>query len=57
MRVLLQQCQQTFGFGIVVENTLTLKQTITAGDGTVTTQTRNINDHDPNRVNEWWSME
>ena len=32
-----------------VENTLTLKQTITAGDGTVTTQTRNINDHDPNR--------
>ena len=33
-----------------VENTLTLKQTITAGDGTVTTQTRNINDHDPNRA-------
>ena len=32
-----------------VENTLTLKQTITAGDGTVTTQTRNINDYDPNR--------
>jgi hypothetical protein len=31
------------------ENTFTLKQTITAGDGTVTTQTRNINDHDPNR--------
>ena len=31
------------------ENTTTLKQTITAGDGTVTTQTRNINDHDPNR--------
>ena len=33
-----------------VENTLTLKQTITASDGTVTTQTRNINDHDPNRA-------
>ena len=32
------------------ENTFTLKQTITAGDGTVTTQIRNINDHDPNRV-------
>ena len=32
------------------ENTFTLKQTITAGDGTVTTQTRNINDHDPNRA-------
>ena len=31
------------------ENTTTLKQTITAGDGTVTTQTRNINDYDPNR--------
>jgi len=31
------------------ENTTTLKQTITAGDGTVTTQIRNINDHDPNR--------
>ena len=31
------------------ENTFTLKQTITAGDGTVTTQTRNINDYDPNR--------
>jgi hypothetical protein len=33
-----------------IENTLTLKQTITAGDGTVTTQTRIINDHDPNRA-------
>lgn len=32
------------------ENTFTLKQTITAGDGTVTTQIRNINDHDPNRA-------
>ena len=33
-----------------IENTLTLKQTITAADGTVTTQTRTINDHDPNRA-------
>jgi hypothetical protein len=33
------------------ENTTTLKQTITTGDGTVTTQIRNINDHDPNRAN------
>ena len=32
-----------------IENTLTLKQTITASDGTVTTHTRTINDHDPNR--------
>lgn len=32
-----------------IENTTTLKQTITASDGTVTTQTRNINDHVPNR--------
>ena len=32
-----------------IENTLTLKQTITV-DGTVTTQTRVINDHDPNRT-------
>ena len=32
------------------ENTTTLKQTITAGDGTVTTQIRDINDHDPNRA-------
>ena len=31
------------------ENTFTLKQTITTGDGTVTTQIRDINDHDPNR--------
>jgi len=33
-----------------IENTFTLKQTITASDGTVTTQTRVINDHDPNRA-------
>ena len=33
-----------------VENTTTLKQTITASDGTVTTQIRSINDHDPNRT-------
>ena len=33
----------------MIENTLTLKQTITAADGTVTTQIRTINDHDPNR--------
>tara|TARA_A100001011_G_scaffold299029_1_gene312071 strand:+ start:1607 stop:3649 length:2043 start_codon:yes stop_codon:yes gene_type:complete len=32
-----------------IENTLTLKQTITAADGTVTTQTRVLNDHDTNR--------
>ena len=32
-----------------IENTFTLKQTITASDGTVTTQTRVINDHDPSR--------
>lgn len=32
------------------ENTFTLKQTITSSDGTVTTQTRVINDHDPNRA-------
>ena len=32
-----------------IENTLTMKQTITAADGTVTTQTRTINDHDPTR--------
>ena len=36
-------------FWNMIENTLTLKQTITAADGTVTTQTRTINDHDPNR--------
>ncbi len=33
-----------------LENDFTLKQTITAADGTVTTQTRVINDHDPNRA-------
>ena len=33
-----------------IENTFTLKQTITSADGTVTTQTRVINDHDPNRA-------
>ena len=33
-----------------IENTFTLKQTITSSDGTVTTQTRVINDHDPNRA-------
>ena len=33
-----------------IENTLTLKQTITVADETVTTQTRVINDHNPNRV-------
>ena len=33
-----------------IENDFTLKQTITAADGTVTTQTRVINDHDPNRA-------
>tara|TARA_E500000331_G_scaffold349863_1_gene393807 strand:- start:2472 stop:4631 length:2160 start_codon:yes stop_codon:yes gene_type:complete len=33
-----------------IENTFTMKQTITAADGTVTTQTRVINDNDPNRV-------
>ena len=32
-----------------IENTFTLKQTITGSDGTVSTQIRNINDHDPNR--------
>ena len=32
-----------------IENTFTLKQTITSSDGTVTTQTRVINDHDPSR--------
>ena len=32
-----------------IENTFTLKQTITSAD-TVTTQTRVINDHDPNRA-------
>jgi len=33
-----------------VENTLTLKQTITDDNGNVTTQTRVINDYDPNRT-------
>jgi hypothetical protein len=32
-----------------IENTLTLKQTITGSDGSVSTQVREINDHDPNR--------
>ena len=32
-----------------IENTFTLKQTITSSDGTVTTQTRVINDHNPSR--------
>lgn len=32
-----------------IENKLTLKQTITASDGSVSTQVRQINDHDPNR--------
>jgi len=36
-------------FWNMFENTTTLKQTITASDGTVTTQVRNINDHDSNR--------
>ena len=33
-----------------IENDFTMKQTITSSDGTVTTQTRVINDHDPNRA-------
>ena len=33
-----------------IENDFTMKQTITAADGTVTTQIRVINDHDPNRA-------
>jgi hypothetical protein len=32
-----------------IENTLTLKQTVTGSDGSVSTQVREINDHDPNR--------
>jgi hypothetical protein len=32
-----------------IENTFTLKQTITGSDGSVSTQVRDINDHDPNR--------
>ena len=31
------------------ENTLTLKQTVTGADGSVSTQVRDINDHDPSR--------
>lgn len=31
------------------ENTLTLKQTVTGADGSVSTQVREINDHDPSR--------
>ena len=33
-----------------IENTFTLKQTITGSDGSVSTQIREINDHDPNRA-------
>ena len=32
-----------------IENTLTLKQTVTGSDGSVSTQVREINDHHPNR--------
>ena len=32
-----------------IENTLTLKQTVTGSDGSVSTQVREINDHDPSR--------
>ena len=32
-----------------IENTFTLKQTVTGSDGSVSTQVRNINDHDPSR--------
>ena len=32
-----------------IENTFTMKQTITGADGSVTTQSRTINDHDPTR--------
>ena len=32
-----------------IENKLTLKQTITGSDGSVSTQIRDINDHDPSR--------
>ena len=32
-----------------LENTLTLKQTVTGSDGSVSTQVRDINDHDPSR--------
>jgi hypothetical protein len=33
-----------------LENTLTLKQTVTGSDGSVSTQVREINDHHPNRT-------
>ena len=33
-----------------IENTLTLKQTVTGSDGSVSTQVREINDHHPNRT-------
>ena len=33
-----------------IENTLTLKQTVTGSDGSVSTQVRDINDHHPNRT-------
>ncbi len=36
-------------FWNMIENTLTLKQTITGADGSVTTQSRTINDYDPTR--------
>ena len=32
-----------------IENTFTLKQTVTGSDGSVSTQVRDINDHDPSR--------
>ena len=32
-----------------IENTFTLKQTVTASDGSVSTQVRDINDHNPSR--------
>jgi len=32
-----------------IENTFTLKQTVTGSDGSVSTQVRDINDHNPNR--------
>ena len=32
-----------------IENTFTLKQTVTSSDGSVSTQVRDINDHDPSR--------
>ena len=36
-----------------IENTFTLKQTVTGSDGSVSTQVREINDHDPNRAKEY----